>query len=114
MVEPEGKVILLGSEGCGRGDEDIGFEVLAILLDRLAKRDDTPKAIICWNIAVQLLAEGSPLLPRFKRLEEKGISILAGERCVFELGLTDKMAVGKVANMDEILDLLLHNDVISL
>jgi len=114
MVRAEDKVILLGSEGCGRGDEDIGFEVLRILLDNLAKRDDVPKAIICWNIAVGLLAAGSPLLSRFKRLEEKGIDILAGERCVFELELTGKIAVGKTATMGEILDLILHNDVVSL
>ena len=110
----KGKVILLGSEGCGSGDADIGFEILAALLESLAKREDRPVAIICWNTAVKLLAEGSPLLARLKRLEENGVEILAGRLCVGELCIADKIAAGKVANMEEILDFILHNDVISL
>jgi len=114
MSEPRGKVILLDSEGCGYGDADLGFEILATLLESLPEREDRPKAIICWNTAVRLLAEGSPLVTRLRRLEEKGVSILAGQLCLKELGLTDKIAVGKPASMGEILDVILHNDVISL
>ena len=114
MSESEGKVLILGSEGCGYGDASLGFEILATLLDALPEREDRPVAIICWNTAVKLLAEGSPLLARLRRLEEKGVNILAGQLCVRELGLTDKIAVGKPATMGEILDLVLHNDVISL
>ena len=109
-----GNVILLGSEGCGSGDADIGFEILAALLETLLEREDKPKAIICWNTAVQLLAEGSPLLPRLKLLEEKGVNILGGQLCLRELGCINKLAVGKAAPMGEILDLILHNDVVSL
>ena len=114
MSEMEGKVILLSSEGCGYGDADLGFEILVTLLEALPKREDTPVAIICWNTAVKLLAEGSPLLARLRSLEEKGVKILAGKLCVEDLGLTGKIAVGKSATMGEILDLILHNDVISL
>ena len=114
MGKLEGKVLLLGSEGCGYGDAALGFEILVTLLDTLPEREDRPIAIICWNTAVKLLAEGSPLLPRFRRLEEKGVNILAGQLCVKELELTGKIAVGKPATMLEILDLILYNDVISL
>ena len=114
MGEETGKVILLSSEGCGSGDADLGFEILATLLEALAKREDRPVAIICWNTAVKLLAEDSPLLPRLRRLEENGVSFLAGKLCVEDLELTGKIAVGKVATMGEILDFILHNDVVSL
>lgn len=114
MSESEGKVLLLSSEGCGHGDAALGFEILATLLDTLPGREDRPIAIICWNTAVKLLAEGSPLLARLRSLEEQGVNILAGQLCVTELGLTDKIAVGKPATMGGILDLILHNDVISL
>ena len=114
MAENNNKVFLLNSESCGVKDADLGFEILVTLLDTLDKREDKPKAIICWNTAVNLLTKESPLLPRLKRLEEKGIDILAGKLCVTQLGLTDKIGVGKEATMGEILDLVLHNDVISL
>ena len=114
MGETKGKVLLLGSEGCGSGDADLGFEILATLLETLVKREDRPVAIICWNTAAKLLAEDSPLLSHLRRLEESGVGILAGKLCVEDLELTDKIAVGKVATMGDILDLILHNDVISL
>jgi len=114
MVKAKGKVILLSSESCGHGDTDLGFEILVTLLEALSKCEDQPAAILCWNTAVKLLAEGSPLLTHFSRLEENGISILAGKLCVTDLGLTDRIAVGKVVTMGEILDSILHNDVISL
>jgi len=109
-----GKVLVLGSEGIGRGDETLGFEILVNLLETLSKRGDGPAAIICWNTAVKLLAEGSPLLPHFKRLEEKGVKLLAGQLCVKELELDGKIAIGTMATMNEILDLILHHDVLAL
>jgi hypothetical protein len=111
---PKKKVLILGAESIGRGDETLGFEILVNFIEALSKRDDGPIAIICWNTAVKLLAEGSPLLVHLKRLEEKGINILAGQLCVRELELMDKIAVGRLAPMDEILDLILHHDVLTL
>jgi hypothetical protein len=114
LNEPKKKVLILGSESIGVGDETLGFEILVTLLENLSKRDDVPTAIICWNTAVKLMAEGSPLLVHLKRLEERGINILAGQLCVRELELMDKIAVGKTATMDEILDLILHHEVLAL
>lgn len=114
MSEAKDKILLLDSEAIGKGDETLGFEILVTMLKALANRKDRPAAIICWNTAVKLLAEGSPLVSHFKRLEEKGVNILAGQLCVRDMELMDKIVVGKLATMDEILDLMLHNDVISL
>jgi len=114
MAELEGKVLLLSSEGCGTGDAALGFEILVRLLDTLPGREDRPVAIICWNTAVKLLADDSPVLARLRRLEEKGVNILACQSCVRELGLTGKIAVGKPTTMGELLDLILRHDVISL
>jgi hypothetical protein len=109
-----GKVLMLGSESIGRGDDDLGYEILMAMLASLTKRDDRPTALIFWNTAVRLLAEGSPAVPHLKTLEGKGVQLLAGQLCVRELELTDKMAVGRMATMDEILDLILHSDVVNL
>lgn len=114
MVDSRRKVLLLGSEGCGSGDAALGYKVMGALLEALPKREDRPQAIVCWNTAVRLLAEGSPLIPNLKRLEEKGVSILAGKLCVDQLGLAGKMAVGKVASLGEVLDVVLNSDVVSL
>jgi len=109
-----GKVFLLGSESIGRGDDDLGYEIWMSMLKTLAEREDRPMAIIFWNTAVKLLAEGSPSVPRLKGLEGKGVQLLAGQLCVKELELVGKMAVGKLATMEEILDLILHHEVVNL
>jgi hypothetical protein len=114
MSELKDTVILLGSEGIGRGDDSLGYEILMTMVEALSKRDDGPKAIVCWNTAVKLLAEGSPLVPHFKRLEVKGVEILAGQLCVRELDLMGKIAVGTMATMEDILEVILRNTVISL
>ena len=113
MKEP-GTVLLLGSESIGRGDDDLGYEILLTMLKSLAGRDDRPAAIIFWNTAVKLLASDSPAVPHLKALESKGVQLLGGQLCVNELELAGKLAAGKSATMDEILDLLLHHDVVNL
>jgi len=113
MDDRKDKVIILGSEYIGHGDETLGFAILMNLFEALAKREDRPKALIFWNTAVKLLEEGSPAVPHLKVLEEKGVTILAGKLCVEDLCIGDRIAVGKIATMDEILDCMLHNEVIS-
>ena len=114
MSELKGKVFLLGAEGCGHGDDDLGFEILSTLLETLPEREDRPAAIILWNTAARLAAEGSPLLSRLRELEERGVEVLTGRSCLVALEIEDKVTVGKVATMGETLDLILRNDVISL
>jgi hypothetical protein len=113
-MDPKGKVFLIGSESIGRGDEDLGFEIWMSMLKTLAERKDHPLAIIFWNTAVKLLTEGSPSVARLRVLEEKGVQLLAGQLCVNELELSGKMAVGKLATMEEILDLILRHEVVNL
>jgi hypothetical protein len=114
MAEGKNKVFLLGSEGCGAGDPDLGYEIMTVVLDALADREDRPAAIICWNTAVKLLTQDSPVVPHLKAIEEKGTKILAGQLCVNMLQLEGKLAVGEVATLGQIFDLILHEDVVSL
>jgi hypothetical protein len=108
------RVLLFGSESVGRGEDILGYEIVVQLLKSLVNRDDRPAAIVCWNTGVRLLAEGSPVIPYLKNLEKEGVAILAGQLCVEELELSGKIAVGKLATMDDILDLILHHEVVNL
>lgn len=114
MAEAKGKVILLNSEGCGTADPNLGYEIMARLLETLPKRADMPSVIIFWNTAVKLLAKDSPMLSHLHRLEEKGVKLLAGKLCVSELGLMDELGAGKIVSLDDILDIALHYEVVSL
>jgi hypothetical protein len=113
-MDHKGKVFLLGKEGVGEGDDTMGFEILMSLLGALEKHEVVPQAIIFWNTAVRLLVTGSPAVSHLMALEQKGVRIVAGRFCVQDLCIADTVAVGKAAGMKEILDLLLHHEVISL
>jgi hypothetical protein len=108
------KVILLNSEYIGQGDETLGFEILMTLLNTLLKRNDKPEAIILWNTAVKLMTAESPASGPLRELELAGVKILGGMMCLTDLCIVDAVVVGQPVTMNDILDLLLHNEVISL
>jgi hypothetical protein len=110
----KGKMLLFSSESLGYGDAIIGYEVLATLFEILLKKEELPEFIIFVNTGVKICAEDSPMLPRLKRIEERGVKIRCGRFCVGELELKDKIAVGEVTPLGEIYDLFLQNDVISM
>jgi hypothetical protein len=110
----KGKVILLNSEYIGQGDETLGFEILMTLLKSFLKRDDKPEALILWNTAVKLMTAESPASGPLRELEVAGVKILGGMLCLQDLCIVDAVAVGQAVTMDEILDFLLHYEVISL
>lgn len=110
----KGKVILLNSEYIGQGDETLGFEILMTLLNSLLKRNDKPEALILWNTAVKLMTAESPASGPLRELELAGVNILGGMLCLKDLCIVDSVVVGKAVTMDDLLDLLLHNEVISL
>lgn len=108
------KIFLLNSEYIGQQDETLGFEILMTLLNSLVKRKDKPAAIILWNTAVKLMTGESPASGPLRELELAGVKILGGMLCLKDLCIVDGVIVGQAVTMDDILDLLLHNEVISL
>jgi len=108
------KVILLNSEYLGQGDETLGFDILMTMLNTLLKRNDKPEAMILWNTAVKLMTAESPASGPLRELELSGVKIFGGMLCLRDLCIADAIVVGKAVTMDDILDLLLHNEVISL
>ena len=106
------KVFVFSSESFGYGDATVGYEALATALEVLVRRKEgLPTAIVCVNTAVNIVAEDSPMVPRLKILQDRGVQILAGRLCVNELGLTNRIAVGQVKTLTEIIDFLMQDDV---
>ena len=64
MSGSKGKVFLLSSEGIGYGEDMLGYQILAIMLESLIKRPERPVAIICWDTAARLRGKESPLVHR--------------------------------------------------
>ncbi len=105
--ESDGTVLVLDSTTLGRGDDDLGAQLMVNFLRTIAFRDEVPGTIVCYNEGVKLVQEGSPALPMLEALAQKGSEIVLCTTCVNYFQLSDRVAQGRVSNMQEIVDLLM-------
>lgn len=109
-----GKVVLLGSDALGRGDERLGRLLVANLLRLLGESPEKPRALFLLNGGVKLAAEGSGVLEHLERLEAAGVEVLSCRTCVEWFGLEDRVRVGKISSMAALLELAAVGEVVAL
>jgi intracellular sulfur oxidation DsrE/DsrF family protein len=109
----KGRVLLLGSQGIGRGDDSLGVTILQNFLKTLLANPLRPDKIVCWNAGVKLLTADSPAIGVLQDLEGVGVEILACKTCVEFFELQGKLRTGEVTTMPIIGDLLLRSDVLT-
>ncbi|HEY3446110.1 MAG TPA: sulfurtransferase-like selenium metabolism protein YedF [Myxococcales bacterium] len=97
-----GTVVVVGSEQMGRGDDGLGAKLMGSFLRTLAAVEPRPEAVVFYNSAVKLLGHGSACLDGLHALDEAGVDLLACVTCLEFYALTERMAVGHVSNMREI------------
>ena len=110
---PRGRVLLVGSQGMGRGDDGLGLTILENFLKALVANPLRPEKIVCWNAGVKLLAADSPVIGVLQDLEGIGVEILACKTCVERFELQGQIRAGEVSTMPIISDLLLRSDVLT-
>ena len=108
------KVILIQSEGLGRGDDDLGKMLMANFLRLLGESVEKPKTIVFWNGGVRLLCEGSEVLGHVKKLEGQGIEILGCTTCLEYFDLVDKLKVGKPTTMVKSVQAMMDSEMVCL
>jgi selenium metabolism protein YedF len=108
------KVILIQSEGLGRGEDALGGMLMASFLRVLGESRDKPKTIMFWNGGVRLLCEGSEVLGHLKKLEGQGVEILGCTTCLEYFDLEDKLKVGKPTTMVKSVQAMLDSDMVCL
>lgn len=101
---PRGRVLLLGSDGMGRGNDALGLTILANFLKTLVGNPLRPEKIVCWNAGVKLLTRESPVVTTLQDLEGIGVEILACKTCVEHFGLQEKLRAGEISTMPVISD----------
>ncbi|MCG3137090.1 MAG: hypothetical protein HJJLKODD_00932 [Phycisphaerae bacterium] len=95
-------VVIIRQAGMGLGSDELGQKILATFLGKCSALAGLC-AILFYNGGVQLLAEGSTLLPVLSALQERGIDLLACGSCVDYFNLRDHLRVGQVKGMDDLL-----------
>jgi selenium metabolism protein YedF len=101
-----GMVVLVSSEGMGRGDDELGAILMEAFLDTLSQFRNKLSHVIFINAGAKLAVDGSPVLPQIRQLEEIGVQVLVCGTCLNHFGILDRLGVGRVSNMYEIIDTL--------
>lgn len=98
--------VWIPSRTFGRGNDELGAILMKSFLFTLAQEPYRPTRVVLANRGVELCCEGSEVLESLRALEEAGVEIIACGTCLDFLGLMDKIVVGTVSNMADIVEAL--------
>ncbi len=98
-------VVLINRHGMGTGDDTLAREILITFLNKISALRDL-EAICFYNGGVKTTFESSPMLPALSTLHEQGVELIICGTCVNQFASVEKVKVGRVGSMDEILSAL--------
>ena len=100
----KGMLVVLSANVMGSGDPKLGTSLMKAFVFALTKQDQLPDTILCYNTGAYLTCEGADTLEDLKLLEGEGVTSLTCGTCLDFYGLKEKLAVGGVTNMYDIVE----------
>lgn len=101
-------VVAVDTDVMGRGSEELGKTLMKGFLYAVSQLPELPKTVLFYNGGARLTVEDSDSLEDLQNMAEQGVEILTCGTCLNFYGLTDKLAVGGVTNMYDIVEKLAH------
>jgi hypothetical protein len=95
-------VVVVKNDGIGSDGESLRHKLLMLYLKMLQDNGLYPGAICFYAGGVKMVVEGSPVLDQLRDLEAKGVRLIICITCLKYFGLEDKVAVGIVGGMNDI------------
>lgn len=107
MADPQMNdcVIVVANAGLGHAEPALGQRVLGNYLRALAEMDMRPHAICLYTAGVQMVAADSPVLEPLRALQTAGVPIIACRTCLEHYGLVERVAVGEIGTMAQVIEL---------
>lgn len=100
-----GTVIVIDSDEMGKGDPKLGKALMKAFIYTLTELETLPETIILYNKGVFLVAEGSDSIEDLEKLSSLGVNIFSCGACVNFYELVEKVKIGSITNMYNILNL---------
>lgn len=100
----KGTLVVLSANCMGTGDERLGKSLMKAFVFALTRQDTLPETILCYNTGAYLTCEGADTLEDLKLLESEGVTVLTCGTCLDFYGLKEKLAVGGITNMYDIVE----------
>jgi len=116
LTTGSGYAVFVGKDIVGAGDRELGYNLMKMALYTIAQGDSVPAHILFMNDGVKLPAgEEQQVIDSLMTLIEKGSKVLVCGTCLNFYGIADRLKVGIVSNMYDILSAMQRADkVISL
>ena len=114
-LAPAGKkntVVVVSANHMGEGEGDLGKNLLKAFIYALSQQETLPGTILFYNGGAALTCEGSLSLEDLQSMAERGVEILTCGTCLNFYGLTEKLRVGGVTNMYDIVEKQMAADLI--
>ncbi len=111
-----GYAVFIGKDCVGGGDATLGYNLLKMALYTLSQSDEVPASVLFMNAGVKLPAgEETQVFDSLQTLIERGTAVLVCGTCLNYYGLTERLKIGTVSNMYDIISAMQKADkVISL
>ena len=97
-------IIQITNDGMGKGDPALQHKLIVKYLELIQMNDNLPNAIMFYTDGVKMVVEGSPALEQLRALESKGVRLIACSTCLEHNGLAEKVKVGIVGGMTDIIE----------
>jgi len=108
-------VLLFTRNGMGEGPGNLQQTLAEKYLNLTLASGNLPDCVLFYTEGVHLTCEGSSVLPQLTELEARGTRLIICKTCIDSLGVTDKVKVGIIGGMPDILESIQQADkVISL
>ena len=96
--------IFVNKEIIGAGNEELGQSLMKMFLYTISEGEDLPKSILFMNGGVKVPTLNEQAVEHLKVLQDKGVELLVCGACLNFYGLEDKLEVGKISNMYDIIN----------
>jgi len=99
-------VVVISSNKMGEGDSDLGAILIKGFFTALSEVEPLPSEVIFYNSGVLLLPQESGIKASLEKLRSNGVKITACGTCVDFYGIKEKLTIGTISNMFNILSSL--------
>lgn len=99
-------IIAFKSDKMGDGDPELGQLLMDNFIKAIKDLDILPQKIVFYNSGVKLGSEDSPMFDHLFQLEKMGVSLLFCGTCISHYSLEDKIKIGTISNMFEIVQVM--------
>src|SRR4030065_2810252 len=97
-------VLLITRNGMGDAEPALQQKLITTYLKLRDENNILPAAICFYANGVRLAVEGSPVIDTLKSLEARGVRLVLCSTCLNFYNLTDKVQVGIVGGMTDIIE----------